>query len=242
VSTPSADHGAPIDLLLADISVLDAEYCGYGTPPTGEILERARAAREERSAARTAHPAPGALAGRTESEQAGHELNLAATLVLHQRAANGDLAELTTRPYLDASGALVLACLMQLSGRHLAARFWFRFAAGRGHPDAAYCLYLAHRAEAEFHDADKWRRQAARLRRESAPRKRPGPRGQVGAPPQLAREVRSLLAQCYRGSDPHLSAALEATITSLGITDEDELPVAILRPAAELIKALVPSS
>lgn len=235
----SAPH-RHIDPLLDDISLLRDEYRGYATPPTGEILALAKQARAERSTARTSHPAPGALGGRTESEQARHELNLAATLVLHLHAANGDLAGMTTQPYLDPDGALLLACLMQLSGRRLAARFWFKFAAGGGHPDAAYCLYLAHRAEAEFHDADKWRRQAARLRRESKG-SRPAPRREhVGAPPQLGRELRSLLAQCYRGGDPKLSAALEATIKRLGITDEDVFPASGPRAAQELIRALVP--
>lgn len=239
--SPAVRH-THIDPLLEDVGLLAHEYRGFATPPTAAILERARAVREERAGARNSHPAPGALAGRSESEQARHELNLAATLVLHLHAANGDLAGLTTQPHLDPEGALILACLMQLSGRQPAARFWFKYAAGGGHPDAAYCLYLAHRAEAEFHDADKWRRQAARLRRESAPGGRRAPRrAPVGAPPQLAREVRSLLAQCYRGGDPKLSAALEATIRRLGISDEDGLarhegP----RAAQELIRALVP--
>jgi hypothetical protein len=231
--------------LLADISLLGTEYDGYVPPSTAEILERARRARAERAAARTAHPAPGALAGRSESEQARHELNLAATLVLHQRSATGDLAELTTQPYLDPVGALVLASLLQVSGRHLAARFWFKFAAGGGHPDAAYCLYLAHRAEGEFHDAENWRRQAARLRLESAAPRPPaqqGPHLRVGAPPRLAREVRSLLAQCYRGGNPQVSSAIETTIERLGITDADEFPGSDPRPAGELIEALVPSS
>jgi hypothetical protein len=229
-----------LDPLLADVGLLDAEYRDFTPPPTAEILELAREARAERAGARTSHPAPGALAGRSESEQARHELNLAATLVLHQRAAGGDLAELAARPHLDPEGALVLACLMQLSGRQLAARFWFRFAAGGGQSEAAYCLYLAHRAEAEFHDADEWRRRAAFLRRGSAPGRRPSRRSEAGAPPQLAREVRSLLAQCYRGGDPRLSEALQATITRLGITAEDEFPAATPRPVNELIKALVP--
>lgn len=238
--SPATRH-TQIDGLLADIGLLEREYRGYTAPPTAAILSRARAVREERAGARTtSHPAPGALGGRSESEQARHELNLAATLVLHLHAANGDLAGLTTQPYLDPDGSLILACLMQLSGRLLAARFWFRFSAGGGHPDAAYCLYLAHRAEAEFHDADKWRRQAARLRRESAPGARTARRAPVGAPPQLAREVRSLLAQCYRGGDPKLSAALEATIKRLGITDQDGFPGEGPRAAQELIRSLVP--
>ena len=139
MTSASADY-PDIDSLLADIVLLDAEYNGYTPPSTAEIIERARRTRAERASARTSHPAPGALAGRTESEQARHELNLAATLVLHRSAATGDVALLTTQPYLDPSGALILACLLQLSGRHLAARFWFKFAAGGGHPDAAYCL------------------------------------------------------------------------------------------------------
>lgn len=231
-----------IDALLADIVLLDGEYGGYTPPSTVEIIERARRARIERATARNSHPAPGPLGGRTEAEQARHELNLAATLVLHRGAATGDVALLTTQPYLDPAAALILACLLQLSGRHLAARFWFKFSAGGGHPDAAYCLYLDHRAEAQFHDAENWRRQAARLRREAKPKSPAAARRvRVGAPPRLAREVRSLLAQCYRGGTPQVSTALETTIESLGITDADEFPDHSPRPASELIEALVPS-
>lgn len=229
-----------IDRLLTGIAVLDAEYRGYLPPPTAEILDRARRARAECAAARAARPAPGAPVGRTESERARHELNLVATLLLHQCAATGALAQLTTQPYLDTAGALVLASLLQVSGRHLAARFWFKFAAGEGHPDAAYCLYLIHRGEGRFHDAENWRRQAGRLRRECAPSPRRSRRIRVGAPPRLAREVRSLLAQCYRGGDPRVSSALETTIERLGITDADEFPADDPRSAGELIEALVP--
>ena len=230
----------PLDALLADLALLQAEYRGYAPPATVEILDRARRTRADRAAARTSHPAPGALAGRSESEQARHELNLAATLVLHQHGAAGGLAELTTQPYLDPSGALVLASLLQVSGRPLAAWFWFKFAAGHGHPEAAYCLYLAHRAEGQFHDAENWRREAERLRREAATGTRRDRRVRVGAPPRLAREVRSLLAQCYRGADPRVSRALESTIARLNITDADDFPHAAPRPAGELIEALVP--
>lgn len=237
---PATDNRTRIDRLLADIRLLDTEYRDYVPPRTGEILERARAVRAERAADRTGHPAPGALAGRSETEQARHELNLAATLVLYQRAASGRLAGLTSEPYLEPDGALALACLMQLSGRRLAARFWLKFAAGGGSPDAAYCLYLAHRADAEYRDADHWRRLAARLRRECAPPADSGTPRPVGAPPRLARELRSLLAQCYRGANPRLSKALESTINRLGITDEDEFPDTAPRPARELIEAFVP--
>lgn len=229
-----------IDRLLADIALLDAEYRGYAPPSTAEILDRARRERAERAAARAGCRRPTAPTGRSESEQARHELNLAATLLLHQCAATGALAQLTTQPYLDPGGALVLASLLQVSGRQLAALFWFKFAAGNGHPDAAYCLYLVHRAEGRFHDAENWRRQAELLRRESAPCPARSRRIRVGAPPRLAREVRNLLAQCYRGGDPRVSSALETTIESLGITDADEFPADDPRSATELIEALVP--
>jgi hypothetical protein len=239
VTSVSADC-THIDRLLTGIAVLDAEYRGYAPPSTAEILERARRARAERAAARVCRTEPGAPAGRSEAEQARHELNLAATLLLHQFAATGALAQLTTQPYLDPAGAVVLAGLLQVSGRHLAARFWFKFAAGEGHPDAAYCLYLIHRGEGRFHDAENWRRQAERLRRECAPSPAHPRRIRVGAPPRLAREVRSLLAQCYRGGDPRVSSALETTIERLGITDADEFPADDPRSACELIEAFGP--
>ena len=228
-----------LDALLADLTLLQAEYRGYTPPPTQDILDRARRVRAERTAARTAHPAPGALGGRSEIEQARHELNLAATLILHQHGAAGGLADLTTQPYLDATGALVLASLLQVSGRPLAARFWFKFSAGHGHPEAAYCLYLVHRGDGQFHDAENWRRQAEHLRREAAAGA-PARRVRVGAPPRLAHEVRNLISQCYRGADPRVSRALESPIARLNITDTDDFPRADPRPAGELIDALVP--
>lgn len=212
----SAARRTPIDRLLEDIRLIEGEYRDYRPPPTGEILATARASRAERASARVGHPGHGALAGRSEPEQARHELNLAATLVLHQRATAEQLDPVAARSDLDPEGALVLACLMQLAGRHLAARFWFKFAAGGGCSEAAYCLCLIHRAAAEFQDADHWRREAARLRRDAAPPVQDHRAAtRAGAPPGLARELRSLLAQCYGGGNPRLPKALETTIDKL---------------------------
>ncbi|CAL9665964.1 hypothetical protein [Streptomyces sp. enrichment culture] len=45
---------------------------------------------------------------------------------------------------------------------HSGARFWWRFAAGFGHPVAEYCLFLEHAHSGEYDDADHWRTELLR--------------------------------------------------------------------------------
>ncbi|HEV2638153.1 MAG TPA: hypothetical protein VGX23_23595 [Actinocrinis sp.] len=238
---PGAAPDRPtVDRLLADLRLFESEYDGYQPPPTDQILaaaRRARAARADvRADARTGHRPTGALAGRSELDQARHELHLAATLILQRPGAVERLGALTNQPYVDPDGALVLACLMHLAGRSQTARFWFKFAAGGGNATAANCLYFAHRADGEFRDADHWRHQAARLREQAPPQTG---HTHVGAPPLAARELRRLLAQCHDGQAPRLPSAVERTMASQGITDQDGYPHENPRPATDLVRPLV---
>lgn len=216
------------DRQLASLRLLDEEYADYRPPPTRQILAMARAERQRRGA----NPAP-----RPEQQQARHELNLAATLVLQRPGAAASLAHTSTEPFPDPGAALVLACLMHLTHRSYAARFWWKYAAGGGNPTAAYCLYLAHRATAEFHDAEHWRRQTATLR---AATSKPRPAPHAGVPPLPACGLRDLLAQCHRGGRPHLPAPVESAINQLGITDEDTFDGKHPHPSPDLIQALTP--
>lgn len=56
--------------------------------------------------------------------------------------------------------ALVLACILQLADAEDGARFWWQYAAGAGHPAAAYCLYLHHQSLGEQDAAQWWQSQA----------------------------------------------------------------------------------
>ena len=222
------DPSAVPELQLASLRLLDDEYATYRPPSTDRILAIARAARQRRGT----NPAP-----RPEHQQARHELNLAATLVLQRPGAAASLAQTRTQPFPDPGAALVLACLMHLTHRHYAARFWWKYAAGGGNPTAAYCLYLAHRAAAEFHDAEHWRRQTAKLRAATDQRRPPT---QAAVPPLPAHPLRDLLAQCHRGASPHLPAPVQSAVNRLGITDEDTFTGKHPHPSPDLVQALTP--
>lgn len=210
------------------LRLLDDEYAGYRPPPTGQILAIAHAQRQRRGA----NPAP-----RPEQQQARHELNLAATLVLQRPGAAASLAESDCQPFPEPGPALVLACLMHLTHRAHAARFWWKYSAGGGNLTAAYCLSLAHRANAEFHDAEHWRRQTAILRAAAA---EPRPPAQAAVPPLPSRGLRDLLAECHQGQRPHLPAPVQCAVDQLGITDEDTFDGKHPHPSPNLIQALTP--
>lgn len=223
-----------IDDLLRDARVLDREYEGRRTPPTPEILAAARAERTVRAAraldpaaGRPGAPVPAPPTSRPEHEQARHELNLAATLVLNTPQAAARLNRLVQDPVPDPESALLIACLLHLADREHAARYWWKFAAGGGNPTAAYCLYLEHRSHAEYRDAEHWLGQSVRLRAEPWPRpgdNRPGRVARVarvGQPQMPAHELRDLLAQCHYGHLPHLSPAAEGAISRLTAPGEE---------------------
>lgn len=238
-TAPEGESGATVDDLLRSARILSEEYIDY-RPPTVEqriaraLERRARDAAEGPTCAtRTVAATPNHAA---EHEQARHELDLTATLVLNSEQAAVYLQALDDVPP-DDQGALVFGCLLYLTGRETAAQYWWRFAAGVGNPTAAFCLYLDHRRYAEYRDADFWRRQARRLRAcpmpraavddaesdararndvdaqsasGSAPGSAPG-----SASTRPLSDLRDLLAQCHSGRHPHLPLPLEGAVNRL---------------------------
>ncbi|MFF0451451.1 glycoprotein [Streptomyces sp. NPDC004609] len=99
------------------------------------------------------------------SEQAAHDLNLAATLIVDAPQAAAGLARLLDQDRIEPAGALVFAALLHLAGYREASQFWWQFAAGGGDATAAFCLFLVHQARAEFRDAKYWRAQSRKLAR-----------------------------------------------------------------------------
>jgi hypothetical protein len=98
-----------------------------------------------------------------DADRAWWDLNAVCLLALGPDADKQMAAFITTR-YADKAGALVFACLLHLSGDSSGARFWWRFAAGFGHPVAEYCLFLEHAHSGEYDDADHWRTELLRHR------------------------------------------------------------------------------
>ncbi|MDF9867929.1 MULTISPECIES: hypothetical protein [Streptomyces] len=69
------------------------------------------------------------------------------------------VADFITDQVPEPRSAMVLACVLQLTDTDDGARFWWQYAAGAGHPAAAYCLYLHHLALGETHAARWWHKQ-----------------------------------------------------------------------------------
>lgn len=180
-TAPGCGGSAAIDDLLRGARILSEEYVDYRPPSAEQRIARAlerraqEAAADPSNGARVLAAAPNRAA---EHEQARHELDLTATLVLNTEQAAAYLQALGNVPP-DEQGALVFGCLLYLTGRENAAQYWWRFAAGAGNPTAAFCLYLDHRRYAEYRDADFWRRQARRLR--ACPMPRSSTAGAAGA-------------------------------------------------------------
>lgn len=233
------DDGVPagIDAMLATVRV---PVAGRATPSAAERLSRARARAADTPSrpakALATHAAIAPAHSSCEPEQALRELDLTAVLVLDAARAAASLSRLTDDHPLEAEGALVFACLLHLTGRNDAARFWWRLAAGAGSHVAAYCLCLHHRRYGEYRDADYWRGQAARLRAEHQPESVPEA---VPSRPLLAEDVHSdLMAQCHRGERPRLPHAMEAAVNRL-VVDSDDMDFGeIPQPSGRLVRDL----
>jgi hypothetical protein len=222
------DAYTDIEALLDDAWVLVEDYAGYRGPTAAQRIARATRRAETAAngtdghgvadAAKSTAAAP--AHSTSEHEQAQYELDLTSTLVLHMPQAAGCLARLADERYIDPEGALIFACLLHLTNRPDAARFWWQFAAGGESHTAAYCLCLQHRCNAEFRDADYWRREAQRL--ESAGTPTGIRKGFVVDRPLLSEEVRrDILVQCHDGQHPHLPLAVEAVVNRLAVEADD---------------------
>ncbi|MEW1722145.1 hypothetical protein [Streptomyces sp. NPDC093109] len=239
--TDDPTPGATVDLLLDDAEVLHDTYDERDT----EAARRRRAAPPTDGTDGTdGTDAPGgtAVPHRFPSahEQAAHDLNLAVALVLNAPEAAGALTRLVDQDRIDPEGAVVFAALLQLTGHHEAARFWWQFAAGGGNRTAAFCLFLTHRRSAEFKDAAYWRAQSRRLPGRPVP---PGPPVPAAPAPTLSallpEAVRhDLIGQCHRGRHPSLPASLEAVINRLRVDGDDEDFGEVPQPGAGLADEL----
>lgn len=110
------------------------------------------------------HPAYATL-----HEQARRDLAKLSSLVVNDPRAVNAVVLLEDSPRIEPTGALTFACLLEVTGLHEGAQFWWQFAAGAGNHTAAYCLYLHHMKRGEFRDAGHWFDQAAHLSDSPAP-------------------------------------------------------------------------
>ncbi|MFE9258111.1 hypothetical protein [Streptomyces sp. NPDC006879] len=136
-----------IDQLLSRARLVEHPY------PPCDITDRSRS-RSARSAA------PRARATAPASTVAAQDLRLLCETAV-ARAAVTSLADFLTDNLPEPAGALVLGCILQLTGAEDSARFWWQYAAGAGDPVASYCLYLHHLALEEGPQARWWYRQTA---------------------------------------------------------------------------------
>jgi hypothetical protein len=167
--TPLSDDHRTIDELLACARIRD-RYAGYDMAAAEARLRARQAARHRPPRQRAADTVPiHAEWTRPEDERtpdadrAWWDLNAVCLLALAPDA-DKRLAAFITSHFADKAGAFVFACLLHLSGDSSGARFWWRFAAGVGHPVAEYCLFLEHARSGEYHDADHWRTELVRHR------------------------------------------------------------------------------
>ncbi|MGW3561263.1 glycoprotein [Streptomyces sp. NPDC000963] len=175
----------------------------------------------------------------TVHEQAAHDLDLAATLIVDAPQAHLSLTRLLEPDpaVIEPEGALVFAALLHLAGYRDQSQFWFEFAAGAGSSTAAFCLTLLHQKRAEHRTAAHWRAQALPSVR---PPVRPAP-SMSPACPLLPDDVRrSLISRCWEGRRPVLPARLEAVIHSLPVAPDDDFGD-IPRPDDTLIRLSAPA-
>lgn len=224
-----------VNELLRDACILDDEYRDYQPPTAQQRLARALDRRARRAGEPDGvRPAAAMPNSGPEHEQARHELDLTSTLVLNFPQAAASLARLT-ETLNDADGALVFACLLFLTAREDGARFWWKFAAGAGNPTAAFCLYLDHRRNAEYRDADYWRRQASRLRNDPLP---PDRATRSRSPLLPTRQLRDLLAECHRGQHPQLPLPVEGAINQLPVAHDECIDGQVPTPSSRLFATL----
>ncbi|MFF1285455.1 hypothetical protein ACFVY4_32675 [Streptomyces sp. NPDC058299] len=138
---PDDDH--TIDDLLASVRTRN-RYATYDMAAAGARLRARQTARHRPPRQRTTDTAPLHTEWTTpeedestpDADRAWWDLNAVCLLALGPDA-DEQLAAFITSRYADKAGALVFACLLHLSGDSSGARFWWRFAAGFGHPPTA---------------------------------------------------------------------------------------------------------
>ncbi|MCX4804533.1 hypothetical protein ACFWWM_16280 [Streptomyces sp. NPDC058682] len=98
---------------------------------------------------------------------AAEELRALCEALVHHTPAT-TVAGFVTEQVPEPRSALILACVLQLTDTDDGARFWWQYAAGAGHPAAAYCLYLHHLSLGETHTARWWRTQTDQTHTDTA--------------------------------------------------------------------------
>ncbi|MEU6403431.1 hypothetical protein [Streptomyces sp. NPDC046985] len=156
----------------------------------------------------------------SDQEQAAHELDLAAALVLAMPTAAASLALLANSRCIHPEGALVLGALLYVSGHRDGSQFWLQFAAGGGNHTSASLLSLLHRSLGEVLDAETWRRQAdtlANAREQVVAQKVLDPSREL-----LPRAVRAdIIARCHEGLDVRLPPRIAAVLHRLPVDSDD---------------------
>jgi hypothetical protein len=221
--------GAAIDLLLGDA------YVGPVHDERDRPSVAHRVVRAVRCEQRTRAHLDDEM--RAEREYLSYELNLTCALVLGDAGAATALSGLGDERCGEPEGALVFGCLLHLTGRAHACRFWWKFAAGGSVQLAAYCLYLHHGQAAEFDEARYWRNEAKNLRGNARPHRRAAAEGSLLPPHVFDR----LLLQCRLGHRPRLPHDIEAVVNQLLVerdADYGEIP----QPSARLPLALAARS
>ncbi|MFF2751355.1 hypothetical protein ACFVVA_38200 [Kitasatospora sp. NPDC058048] len=161
--TPREDDACRCDVvrLLETAGPLPADRPRYDIEAGRRYIAEGLAARRADRAA-AAHQAiltfPGSAGIHADARR---DLRALATVVINEPGAWEQVDSLA-RDW-EPQGALVFACLLDLSGRHHSATWWWQFAAGAGSHLAAYCMYLHHLRRGELRDADNWFHQAACL-------------------------------------------------------------------------------
>ncbi|MFC9608018.1 hypothetical protein ACFTTN_31800 [Streptomyces niveus] len=101
------------------------------------------------------------LAGQMLSVVSRWVLNKPDAAMHMEQIAVDETGALMTEDQMDVDGAVVFACLLNLTGHPESAQFWWEFAAGAGSGAAVYCLHLHHRRLGESKEAAHWYDQLA---------------------------------------------------------------------------------
>ncbi|GHE11097.1 hypothetical protein [Streptomyces alanosinicus] len=98
--------------------------------------------------------------------EAAADLHALSWSVIHDPEAASYVARLVNDCLIDPDGALIFACLLDLTQQEEGAQFWWQFAVGAGNATSAYCLHLLHLCRGELGDAAFWADQVTLLQRD----------------------------------------------------------------------------
>nr|WP_237308153.1 hypothetical protein [Streptomyces sp. SAT1] len=173
----------------------------------------------------------------SDQEQAAHELDLAAALILAMPTAAASLTLLANSRRIHPEGALVLGALLYISGHRDGSQFWLQFAAGSGNHTAASLLSLLHRALGEVLDAETWRRQADTL---ADTRRRQRVQKVLDASDTLLPHAMraDIIARCHEGLDVRLPPRIAAVLHQLPVDSDDPEYGEVPQVSASLVREL----